>query len=145
METLVMTECITGDTRGATPAWRRDLDACEQLSRPLVDRSTTATLWMDAVEDFVDRRPGGAPHGPDHGPQFEKRPILKGSLQLGWRVRRPEATPRHQIGTRRNGGSRVDLKQCQVTDYVEQIGRSPAAKWIPASRLASDGRTARKR
>jgi hypothetical protein len=66
--------------------------------------------------------------GPDHRPQLEQRPVGQGGVQLGRRVRRPEAAPGHEVGVRGDGGGRVDLEQRQAAHHLQQPGRPPAVQ-----------------
>ena len=62
-------------------------------------------------------------HGPDVGTQLEQRPVLlECPGQVGRLIGRSEPAPRDEIGVRRDRSRRVDLKQGQVVDKVDQCG-----------------------
>ena len=74
-----------------------------------------ATLIGDVERD-------GA-HGPDVGTQLEQRPVLlECPGQVSRLIGRSEPAPRDEIGVRRDRGRRVNLKQGQVVDEVDQCG-----------------------
>jgi hypothetical protein len=59
-------------------------------------------------------------------------PAGKCSAQPGWRVRRPEAAPGHEIGVRRDRGDRIDLEQRQPAHHAQQPGRPLAIQQLRA-------------
>ena len=62
-------------------------------------------------------------HGPDVGTQLEQCPLLlECPSQVGWSVGRTEPAPCDEISVRRDRRRRVNLKQGQVVDEIDQCG-----------------------
>jgi hypothetical protein len=57
--------------------------------------------------------------------------LARTQSRLG-RIRRPEPTPHHEIGARRDRVGRVDLEQGQAPHHVNQLGRARALQQLRA-------------
>ena len=68
----------------------------------------------------------------DDAPQLDQLAVLNQHPQLIGLVGAAEATPQHQVSTRGHGGGRLDVKQRQPTDDLEQVGRLRAVEQLRA-------------
>jgi len=69
--------------------------------------------------------------------QLQQRPILQLDAKPRPRERRPEATERHQLRARRDGGDRVDLQQGQMPHHIKQLRRLRTVEQLRAYRDAA--------